>query len=175
MTVSRTGVFSFFVVPWGRGRHTAGFTLIELMITVAIVALLASIAYPAYTDAVLKGKRAEGRTALLNLMQQQERFFTQSGSYMTFAYGDSGNNGTIQGSSAAVTGQSIPFRTTSGDGDGTRSAYDLQAETCASGTLRECVRVRARPRRDDPVVGQLWVESSGAKGCSGSNVSACWK
>lgn len=157
------------------GVSSRGFTLIELMITVAIVALLASVAYPAYTDAVLKGKRAEGRAALLNLMQQQERFFTQSGSYMSFAAAATGNTGTIQGSSSTVTGQSIPFRTSSGDGDASRSAYELRADACASGTLRECVRVTAAPKRADPAVGELWIESSGLKGCSGTNVPACWK
>lgn len=159
-----------------KSARSAGFTLIELMITVAIVALLASIAYPAYTDAVLKGRRAEGRTALLNLMQQQERYFTQSGSYMTFSFGASGNAGTIaSGASGTLTGQSIPFRRTSGDGDGSQSAYDLWADTCASGSRRECVRVIAKPRREDLAAGELWVESTGAKGCSVANSTVCWK
>ena len=48
-----------------------GFTLIELMIVVAIVAILASIAYPSYKDSVLKSRRAEARTALSELLQQQ--------------------------------------------------------------------------------------------------------
>ena len=65
-----------------------GFTLIELMITVAIIGILAAIAYPSYQDSILKGRRAEGRTALLNLLQQQERYYTQTGSYLSFGLGD---------------------------------------------------------------------------------------
>ena len=64
-----------------RASARAGFTLIELMITVAIVGILAAIAYPSYQDSVRKGKRAEGRTALIDFLQQQERFLTQTGSY----------------------------------------------------------------------------------------------
>ena len=44
-------------------KNQSGFTLIELMIVVAIVAILGAIAYPSYLDSVRKGKRAEGRTA----------------------------------------------------------------------------------------------------------------
>ena len=55
-----------------------GFTLIELMIVVAIVAILTSVAYPAYTSSIIKGKRAEARAALTELMQQQERFCGES-------------------------------------------------------------------------------------------------
>ena len=42
-------------------RPAAGFTLIELMITVAIIAILASVAYPSYRDHVAKGRRAEAK------------------------------------------------------------------------------------------------------------------
>ena len=65
-------------------RHHKGFTLIELMIVVAIVAILAAVAYPAYTESVRKGKRAQGRTALAELLQQQERFMTQRNCYLAF-------------------------------------------------------------------------------------------
>lgn len=51
-----------------------GFTLMELMITVAIIAILASIAYPAYQDSVTRARRADAKAALLSLQQAQEKF-----------------------------------------------------------------------------------------------------
>lgn len=51
-----------------------GFTLIELMVTVAIVGILAGIAYPAYTNSVLKSRRADGVAKLLQLQMAQESY-----------------------------------------------------------------------------------------------------
>ena len=59
----------------------AGFTLIELMITVAIVAVLAAIAVPSYVEQVRKGKRTDAKVELLKLAQMQESYYTQNMSY----------------------------------------------------------------------------------------------
>jgi len=56
------------------GRQTAhGFTLIELMIAVAVVAVLAAIALPSYQNSIRKGRRSEAFAALANVQQLQER------------------------------------------------------------------------------------------------------
>ena len=57
------------------------FTLIELMITVAIVGILASIAYPSYQDSVMKSRRADVKGVLLGLANAMERHFTETNSY----------------------------------------------------------------------------------------------
>ena len=59
-----------------------GFTLIELMIVVAVVGILAAVAYPSYLDQVQKTRRADGKAALLQAVQQAERFFTQNTTYV---------------------------------------------------------------------------------------------
>ena len=59
----------------------AGFTLVELMIVCAVIAILAAIAYPSYTGQMLKAQRAEGKAALMRAAQMLERSFTQNGAY----------------------------------------------------------------------------------------------
>ena len=60
-----------------------GFTLIELMITVAIIAILAAIAYPSYQDSVRKTHRAEAQGDLIELSDFLERYYTENNSYRT--------------------------------------------------------------------------------------------
>lgn len=58
-----------------------GFTLIELMITVAVVAILAAIAYPSYTEYVMRARRTEGQNLLNDAAARQERWRAQNGTY----------------------------------------------------------------------------------------------
>jgi type IV pilus assembly protein PilE len=58
-----------------------GMSLIELMVVVAIVALLATIAVPSYRQFLLKSHRAEAKAALLNLAAAQEKFYLQNNTY----------------------------------------------------------------------------------------------
>lgn len=58
-----------------------GFTLIEVMITVAVIGILVAVGYPSYQDHIRKGNRAEGKGALLRAAQQQERYFSDRSQY----------------------------------------------------------------------------------------------
>ncbi len=58
-----------------------GFTLLELMIVVAIVAILGSIALPAYQDSLRKGRRADAMTSLLQIQMQQEKWRANNPTY----------------------------------------------------------------------------------------------
>lgn len=58
-----------------------GFSLIELIIAVAIVGILAAIAYPSYQEQVRKGKRTDATGALLDVAQRLERCYTQFNRY----------------------------------------------------------------------------------------------
>ena len=139
-------------------RRDAGFTLIELMVTVSIVGILAAVAYPAYQDSVRKGKRAEGRAALLDFLQQQERFLSQTGSYSAVSTGATG----------------VPFKTYTGDNPASPS-YKLGTEACTGSTLRECVRVLAVPQFTDPDAGTLRILSTGTRDCTGAKPTLCWR
>ena len=61
--------------------NNRGFTLIELMITIAILAILMGIAYPAYTGYVERSRRADAISGLLQAAQQMERCFTRTNTY----------------------------------------------------------------------------------------------
>lgn len=58
-----------------------GFTLLELLLVVAMVAILVAIALPSYSDSVYKARRADGRVALLEAAQRLERCLTRHDSY----------------------------------------------------------------------------------------------
>ena len=58
-----------------------GFTLIELMVVIAVIGILASIAYPSYLDHVKKGHRGGAQAHLLDLAQRQQQYFMDSRSY----------------------------------------------------------------------------------------------
>lgn len=58
-----------------------GFTLVELMIVVAVIGILAALAYPSYTEYVRRGYRAEARAGLMQAAQWMERAATASGTY----------------------------------------------------------------------------------------------
>lgn len=160
---------SFYPYQHAVARAHAGVTLIELMIVVAIIGLLAAVAYPAYTDSVLKGNRAEARAALMSLLQQQERYLTQMNTYETFAAGTPGT---------------LPFKAySSSEGTQARSSHLLGARLCqavggVTPTKRDCIEVFAEPKTgvfSDPKVTSMALDTQGRRTCAGTNTERCWK
>ena len=131
-----------------------GFTLVELMIVVAIVGILAIIGYPSYNQFVQKGRRAEAKAALLSTMQLFERHFAQVNSYAP-----------ATGGTTAWTG----FNTYSGDSPSSAN-YSIGAALCANspvgGQADQCVELTATPvaGKADTTCGSLIYRSTGEKG-----------
>ena len=137
-------------------NKSMGFTLIELMITVAIIGVLGAIAYPSYQDSVRKSRRAEGRSAMMEVLQQQERYMTQNNTYLPFA----------------DTATSSVFKNFSGDSKA-KASYWIGSRAC-SGDIKICVEVFCTPKYTDPDITELTITSTGVKSCTGTKTSVCW-
>lgn len=74
-----------------RSKNSSGFTLIELMVAVAVVAILAAVAIPSYSAYVIRGQRAAAKAALQQAAQFMERNYTTTGCYN---YSDTCTTGT---------------------------------------------------------------------------------
>lgn len=70
-----------------RPARTAGFTLIEVMIVVAIVGILSAVAYPSYKNNIVKTRRADIQQKLVSYAQSLERYHSTNGRYVTASGG----------------------------------------------------------------------------------------
>lgn len=60
-----------------------GFTLIELMIVVVVIAILTTIAYPSYLEYITRARRSDGQAALLDLASRMEKYYSEQNTYQT--------------------------------------------------------------------------------------------
>lgn len=71
-------------------RRRRGFTLVEVMIAVAVIGILTAVALPSYRQHVANSRRADARAAILSLAQLMERWYTERGTYVGATVGASG-------------------------------------------------------------------------------------
>ena len=134
-----------------RNRH-AGFTLIELMIVVAIIAVLSGIAYASYQNNVIESRRKAASACLLEAAQFAERYYTTTLTYVGV---------TVPALSCRT--ELAVFYTITLNGTPTATAYALRATPLAQQLAR------------DTKCGVLGINQTGTKTESGSgSVSDCW-
>jgi len=124
-----------------------GFSLIELMVALAIFAVLVTISYPSYLESVRNARRAEAQATLQGLSQAMERFYTNNGTYAAAA------------ASAADTGAPAIFSTKSPI-DGSDAFYNLKI-VAANGSAYV---IAAEPINTQAGNGLLILKSTGVRG-----------
>ena len=149
-------------------RLRNGFTLIELMIVVAVIALIVAIAYPSYLEHVTRSKRAQAQAALMKAVQLQERFYTVNGTYAT--------NAQLPGLFGLAAG---PVYSGENPGDEELAWYTLTVDNAGTCTpLSVCVNVIATPKAGytDDNCGILTQNTVGLRTESGTkDVAYCFK
>lgn len=145
---------------WPVPGRQSGFTLIEIMIVVAIVAILAAIALPSYQNSVTKTWRNKAASCLTEMAQAMERRFTAAMSYA----GAAGAPGALPPSACVVA-----------DGMAARYAFDFVANPGAN-----AFTLRATPQgaqaANDALCAILTIDQSGVRTESGTGVVAdCWQ
>lgn len=135
-------------------RRQHGFTMIELMIVVAIIAILSAIALPAYRRYVVRSHRTDAQRALMDLAGRQERYLYSNNAY-TNSLASLGAAGSLGG-----------------------TYYTVSIDPAATSTVAYSVVATAvgTQQQDDPKCQALALDQAGRRSSTGSitNYSACW-
>ena len=131
-------------------KNNKGFTLVELMIVIAIIGILAAVGYPAYTNAVKKGNRADAIDSLLSLASRMEEYYM--------------NNDTYAGATINAAGTG-----TVGSNKTSEDLYTLSITTATA----YAYTLTATPKTADSDCGNLILNSLGQKSDSKGN-GFCW-
>lgn len=142
-------------------KHQQAFTLTELLVVVAIIGILASIAYPNYQDHVTRSRRSDAQGALMNFANAMERYFTENnGSYCDA--GGTGGAHTCGDSGTNDTGSPTIFATTNPASGTAYYNLTIQAATATTYTLR------ATPIGAQAGDGILELTNTGGRGWDGN-------
>ena len=137
----------------GRKKLSQGLSLIELMIALAVIAIISSLAYPSYQNQLADARRTDAQAVLMEAAQYMERFYTENNRY------DQDTSGT------AV---ALPAQLTEAPRDAGTKFYDIAVQTASASSYR----LRATSKNDQAGDGFLEITSSFAKAWDADNSGA---
>ncbi len=138
-------------------RASAGFTLIELIIAIAVVSILTAIAYPNYVGLIQKARRVDAQAKMVRLMNQQEVYYNDNQTYTT-------------------TSDDIKLTDI--------THYRLSFAECIESTVQNCVEITAEPlpestQRKDTDCKYMTLASNGRRSATNTSdvdsTDKCWK
>jgi type IV pilus assembly protein PilE len=130
-----------------------GFTLVEVMIVVAILGILAAFAYPAYTDHVARGRRAAAQAGLMETAQWLQRYYAARNTYKD-------------------ADDALPESYKTLPRDGGTATYSVSVVV---GDDERSYTLTASPVISDSKCGNLTLNDLGQKGSEFGSVAACWR
>ncbi len=139
--------------------RSKGFTLIELMIVVAVVGILGAIAYPAYQDSVRKSRRADAKAVLLEAAQWMERFYTQHSRYDQ-----------ERGGGAVV----LPLTKAPKTGGPAGGYYTITLSAVGQDTYTLTATPLATGGQNSDTCGTMTLNNAGVKTVSSGTLAQCW-
>lgn len=148
-----------------------GFTIIELMIAVAVIGVLTAIAYPSYTEYGMKSRRSDAKAGLLTLQMAQEKFRANCLQYATAINSNSAN----YSCDSSTSSYTLTSSTTSPDGHYNLSVVSADGNSYKIRATRNSTGLQANDK-----CGDLEIDSSLASprgiinAASGYDASLCW-